>query len=86
MFYYLKGELAHRENGLCVIDCGGVGFKLGISIATSSKLSMKNGKDVPSEKLILEISSVIAAMAILWISMTWSLKKNLVQKTKRELP
>ena len=34
MFYYLKGKLAHLENGLAVIDVGGVGYKLTISGST----------------------------------------------------
>lgn len=31
MFYYLKGKLAHLEDGLAVIDVGGVGYKLTVS-------------------------------------------------------
>ena len=46
MFYYLKGELAHRENGLCVIDCAGVGYKLTVSQITSDALITKAGKEV----------------------------------------
>ena len=46
MFYYLKGELAYRENGLCVIDCGGVGYKLTVSMITSDALITKLGKEV----------------------------------------
>ncbi len=46
MFYYLKGELAYRENGLCVIDCGGVGYKLTVSMNTSDILLSKLGKEV----------------------------------------
>ena len=46
MFYYLKGELAYRENGLCVIDCGGVGYKLTVSMNTSDMLLTKLGKEV----------------------------------------
>ena len=38
MFYYLSGILAHREAGLAVIDCGGVGYKLTISQNTLSAL------------------------------------------------
>lgn len=38
MFYYLSGILAHREAGLAVIDCGGVGYKLTISQNTLSEL------------------------------------------------
>ena len=46
MIHFIHGTLASLTAEHAVIDCGGVGFKLGISIATSSKLSMKNGKDV----------------------------------------
>lgn len=46
MFYYLKGELAYRENGLCVIDCGGVGYKLTVSMNTSDAMTTKLGKEV----------------------------------------
>lgn len=38
MFYYLSGILAHREAGIAVIDCGGVGYKLTISQNTLSAL------------------------------------------------
>ncbi len=46
MFYYLNGTLAHREAGICVIDCGGVGYKLTVSLITSEALSTKLGKTV----------------------------------------
>ncbi len=46
MFYYLKGELSYRENGLCVIDCGGVGYRLTVSMITSDALITKLGKEV----------------------------------------
>ncbi len=46
MFYYLKGELAHREINTCVIDCGGVGYKLTVSYNTSDALLSKLGKEV----------------------------------------
>ena len=38
MFYYLSGILAHREAGLAVIDCGGVGYKLTVSQNTLAEL------------------------------------------------
>ena len=38
MFYYISGIIAHREAGLCVIDCGGVGYKLTISQNTLTDL------------------------------------------------
>ena len=46
MFYYLKGERAYRENGLCVIDCGGVGYRLTVSMNTSEAMTTKLGKEV----------------------------------------
>ena len=46
MFYYLKGELAYRENGFCVIDCGGVGYRLTVSMNTSDAIVSKLGKEI----------------------------------------
>ena len=41
MFYYLCGNLAYLEHSTCVIDCGGVGYKLTVSLNTSTSLSSK---------------------------------------------
>lgn len=38
MFYYISGVLAHREAGMAVIDCGGVGYKLTVSQNTLAEL------------------------------------------------
>ena len=46
MFYYLNGELAYRDINTCVIDCGGVGYKLTVSFITSESLLSKLGKQV----------------------------------------
>lgn len=46
MFYYLNGELALRDVNACVIDCGGVGYKLTISMITSESLASKLGQQV----------------------------------------
>ena len=46
MFYYLDGTLAEREAGLAVIDCGGVGYGLTVSLTTSDALSSKVGARV----------------------------------------
>lgn len=46
MFYYLSGELAYREGNICVIDCGGVGYKLTVSMITADSLLTKLGKQV----------------------------------------
>ena len=46
MFYYLNGELALRDINMCVIDCGGVGYKLTISMLTSESLASKLGQKV----------------------------------------
>lgn len=46
MIHFIHGTLAQLNNDFAVIDCGGVGFKMGISVATGSKLSQKIGKDV----------------------------------------
>lgn len=46
MYYYLKGELAYREGSICVIDCGGVGYKLTVSMTTANSMLSKLGKQV----------------------------------------
>ena len=46
MFYYLSGELAYRDLNTCVIDCGGVGYKLTVSFITSEAMLSKLGKQV----------------------------------------
>ncbi len=46
MFYYLKGELAYRDINTCVIDCGGVGYKLTVSLITSEAMVSKLGKEI----------------------------------------
>ncbi len=46
MFYYLSGELALRDTNTCVIDCGGVGYHLTVSLNTSEALSSRLGQKV----------------------------------------
>lgn len=46
MFYYLSGDLALRDINTCVIDCGGVGYKLTVSMITSESLASKLGQKV----------------------------------------
>lgn len=46
MFYYLNGELAYKDLNTCVIDCGGVGYKLTVSQITSESLASKVGAKV----------------------------------------
>lgn len=38
MFYYIMGTVAHMEEGLAVIDCGGVGYACHTTTTTLSKL------------------------------------------------
>lgn len=40
MFYYLEGTVAHLEQGLAVIDCGGVGYACHTSQNTISGIKM----------------------------------------------
>ena len=46
MFYYLYGTLEINDAGICVIDCGGVGYKLTTSLITSELLREKMGQKV----------------------------------------
>ena len=38
MYYHIEGILSYKDANLCVIDCGGVGYKLNISYTTYSRL------------------------------------------------
>ncbi len=46
MFYYVSGTLAHLEPGMCVVDCGGVGYQLTVSLLTAQALVGKEGASV----------------------------------------
>ena len=46
MFYYISGELAYKDLNTCVIDCGGVGYKLTVSMITADAMLSKLGKQV----------------------------------------
>ena len=46
MFYYLNGNLEYRDATTCVIDCGGVGYKLTVSLITSDSLVNKMNQKV----------------------------------------
>ncbi len=46
MYYYLNGTLEYRDINTCVIDCGGVGYKLTVSLITSELCSSKIGQKV----------------------------------------
>ena len=46
MYYYLNGILEYRDINTCVIDCGGVGYKLTVSLITSELCSSKIGQKV----------------------------------------
>ncbi len=46
MYYYLSGELALMDTNTCVVDCGGVGYKLYVSLITAGELVDKVGEKV----------------------------------------
>ena len=46
MLYHVKGELALTEGNLAVVDCGGVGYALTVSLNTAEKLASLQGSEV----------------------------------------
>lgn len=46
MYYYLNGTLEYRDVNTCVLDCGGVGYKLTVSLITSELCATKIGQKV----------------------------------------
>ena len=52
MYYYISGTLAHLENGVAVIDAGGVGYRLTISGTTYDAMPPhRSVKEPPQVKL-----------------------------------
>ena len=49
MFYYISGKLAHLENGVAVIDAGGIGYKLTISGTTYDAMPANRSVKEPPE-------------------------------------
>ena len=56
MFYYLCGKLAYTENGVAVIDCGGVGYRLTISTMTYRALPSAHSNEQPLVKLYTHLA------------------------------
>ncbi|MBR2343427.1 MAG: Holliday junction branch migration protein RuvA [Clostridia bacterium] len=46
MYYYVKGELTERDVNTCVVECGGVGYSLTVSMITSEALASRLGQVV----------------------------------------
>ena len=46
MYYYLNGILEFKDHNTCVIDCGGVGYRLTVSLITSESLNSRLGQKV----------------------------------------
>ena len=51
MFYYINGQLTHLENGIAVLDVGGVGYKLTVSGTTADALPPRGYSNPPTVKL-----------------------------------
>lgn len=47
MFYYISGKLAHLENGIAVIDAGGVGYRMTISGTTYDAMPPNRSVEQP---------------------------------------
>ena len=44
MFYHIAGALVHKEESFAVIDCGGVGYRLTVSLHTAEALGYPDGE------------------------------------------
>ena len=44
MFYYIKGELVYTDPTTAVVDCNGVGYKMGVSKNTLARLTKRGEK------------------------------------------
>lgn len=52
MLHHVTGELCHREPGIAVIDCGGVGYKLSISMNTASAIDAASEAEKKKMRLL----------------------------------
>ena len=46
MFYHVRGILVVCESGFAVVECGGVGYSLTISLSTAERLGSKMNQEV----------------------------------------
>lgn len=44
MFYHIAGKFVHKEENFAVIDCGGVGYRLTVSMNTADALGYADGE------------------------------------------
>ena len=44
MFYYIKGELVYTDPTTAVVDCNGIGYKMGVSKNTLARLTKRGEK------------------------------------------
>lgn len=58
MFYYISGKLAHLENGVAVVDAGGVGYKLTISGTTYDAMPPNRSVKEPPNVLLYTYMAV----------------------------
>ena len=58
MFYYINGKLAHLENGVAVLDAGGVGYKLTISGTTYDAMPPNRSVKEPPQVLLYTYMAV----------------------------
>ena len=58
MFYYISGKLARLENGIAVIDVGGVGYKLTISGTTYDAMPPNRSLKEPPTVLLYTYMAV----------------------------
>ncbi len=46
MYHYFRGELAYVDTTCAVVECGGVGYRLSVSLLTADALSGRIGSEV----------------------------------------
>ena len=54
MFHYIDGTVTAMEAGLAVLDCGGVGFELNVTVGTLARLKMGEKAKLYTYALIRE--------------------------------
>ena len=60
MLYYVSGPVTVLEPGLAVIDCGGVGYGLNVTLNTLSCIK-------PGERTKLYVSEIVKELSLIHI-------------------
>lgn len=63
MYYYLKGKLAVKNPAFIVVDCGGVGYEVQISLTTFEKIKDQENIAILTHLIVREDAQILFGFA-----------------------